>query len=404
MPRYAYQVRDRTGRAESGVLAAEDLLDATRGFRREGKIVVSMREETATLSNARRPARRGKVKKDEIIYFATQLAVMVDTGVPLSEALDAIADAAEDPAFQAVVNDLADQVKGGIEFSKALERHPKQFSPLFVALMRASEASGTMGQMLQRLSEYMENERATRKRIKGALTYPAAMVCFCVTVVIAMLVFIMPRFEKIYSAKGAVLPAPTRILLAVSRSLADYWAFYLLGVCGAVTAGWMYLRTPAGRRFMDRLRIGLPVIGRMYRITYLSRSLRTMAAMVSAGVSMLEGLDITAQVAENYYYRKIWLGLADGVKEGCTLSEQLSKFSLVPATVSQMIAAGERTGRLAKVMNRVAGFCEEELRVSARTITGMIEPLMVVVMGVIIGAVALALLLPVFSIAKVVAR
>jgi len=404
MPRYAYQVRDRTGRTESGVLAAEDLLDATRGFRRDGKIVVSMREETAAVSNARRPARRGKVKKDEIIYFATQLAVMVDTGVPLSEALDAIADAAEEPAFQAVVSDLAEQVKGGIEFSKALERHPKQFSPLFVALMRASEASGTMGQMLQRLSEYLENERATRKRIKGALTYPAAMVCFCVTVVIAMLVFIMPRFEKIYSSKGAVLPAPTRILLAVSRSLADYWAFYLLGICGAVTAGWMYLRTPAGRRFMDKLRIELPVIGQMYRITYLARSLRTMAAMVSAGVSMLEGLDITAQVAENYYYRKIWLGLADGVKEGCTLSEQLSKFSLVPATVSQMIAAGERTGRLAKVMNRVAGFCEEELRVSARTVTGMIEPLMVVVMGAVIGAVALALLLPVFSIAKVVAR
>ena len=404
MPRYAYQIKDRAGRTESGVLSAADLLEASRGFRRDGKVIVSMREETvpAPVQAARRP--KGKVKKDDVIYFASQLAVMVDTGVPLAEALDAIAQPAGSPALQAVVADLAEQVKSGVEFSKAMERHPKVFSQFFIALMRAGEASGTVGQLLQRLSEYMEEERTTRKRLKGALTYPVMMICFCILVVVGMMVFVMPRFQKIYGAKGAVLPAPTRFLLAMSGSLVQYWPFYLLGAVAIVASAWLYFRSKPGRRVMDGVRIGLPVIGNMYRMTYLARSLRTMATMVSSGVTMLEGLGITAHVAGNCHYRDIWLGLAEGVKEGSTLSEQLRLVKLIPATVSQMIAAGERTGRLANVMNRVAGFCEEELKIASRTVTSMIEPMMIIIMGLLVGGIALALLLPVFSITKVVAH
>jgi len=403
MPRYVYEVRDHIGRSETGVLSAAGLLEASRSFRREGKAIISLREEPGNPADIPAGSRR-RIKKDQVVYFAAQLAVMVDTGVPLAEALEAVADSCDHPEMQTVLRDLTEQVKGGAQFSVALERHPKVFSHLFVALMRASEASGQMGQMLQRLSTYMEQERETLKRIRSALTYPFAMLSFCVLVVLGMLIFILPRFEKIYGMKGALLPAPTRVLMAVSRGMVDNWPILFAAIPGLGAASWAYLRTPGGQRLLDRIRINLPVIGRMYRRAYLARSLRTMATMVATDVGMLDGLGITAQVAGNYYYQKIWIDLAEGVKEGASLSEQLYSFKLIPRTISQMIAAGERTGRMATVMNRVAGFCEDELRLAVKTVTSMIEPLMIVIMGLIIGGIAVALLLPIFSLSKVVAH
>jgi len=403
MPRFVYQVRDAAGQADTGVLTAGDPLEASRLLRQEGKVVVSLREAETPVTSAA-PARKKKIKKDDVIYFTTQLAVMVDTGVPLSEALDAIATQSDHPSLQAVVQELSDDVKAGTEFSTALEKHPRLFNRLFVALMRASEASGTMGSMLQRTSEYMAQEQETRRRVKGALTYPLCMLGFCVLVVVGLLIFIMPRFEKIYAGKGAVLPAPTRALLGLSNGLIDHWAFVVGGVGALAIAGWFYFSSPAGKTFLDNLRIRLPIFGKMYRTAYLARSLRTMATMVSTGVNMLDGLSITAQVAGNHFYRKVWLDLAESVKEGATLSAELAGCELIPRTVSQMIAAGERTGKLSLVMNRVADFCEEQLKVSVKTVTTMIEPLMIIVMGIVIGGIAMALLLPIFSISKVVAK
>jgi len=409
MPSFAYQLRDAAGRSSNGVLNATDRTEASRLLRRDGHVVVALHEAGSGAVPGDAPvaspsAKKKRIKKDDIIYFTTQLAVMVDTGVPLPEALDAIANQCDHPSLKKVVEDLSEQVKGGVEFSMALQSYPKLFNNLFVALMRASEASGTMGQMLQRVSEYMEQERDTRKQVKGALTYPACMLTFCILVVVAMMLFILPRFEKIYSGKGAVLPLPTRILLGASNALISYWPVVVAGLLGAIVGGWFYLRTPAGKMKLDAVRIHLPILGSMYRKSYLARSLRTMATMVTTGVSMLDGLAITAQVAGNHYYAQIWTRLADAVKQGSTLSEELFECELMPRTISQMVAAGEKTGQLSMVMNRVAKFCEDDLRVSVKTVTTMIEPMMIIVMGMVIGGIAMALLLPVFSISKVVAH
>jgi type IV pilus assembly protein PilC len=262
-----------------------------------------------------------------------------------------------------------------------------------------------MGQMLQRASDYMVEEQDTRRRVKGAMVYPACMLTFCVLVVVALLVFILPRFEKIYTSKGAALPTPTRILMGMSNGLIEYWYLVVGGVVAAVVGGWYFFkRTQSGALLADRIRISLPLLGPMYRKVCIARSLRTMATMVSTGVSMLEGLSITAQAAGNRYYAAIWDDLAAGVKEGANLSDQLMECKLVPRTISQMIAAGEKTGKLSLVMNRVAGFCEEELKVAIKTLTSMIEPLMIIIMGLLVGGIAMALLLPIFSISKVVAH
>ncbi len=402
MPGYVYQIRNKAGRTEVGAVTATDLLEASRILRKDGGVILELRPESEPSGAATLGSGTKRISKDDVIYFATQLAVMVDTGVPLAEALDAITEQSDHPGLQAVVCDLSDQVKSGTEFSAALESYPKIFGNLFVSLMRASEASGTMGQMLQRLSVYMEQERETRERIKGALIYPACMLGFCALTVIGLLVFILPQFEEIYSGKGAVLPLPTRILMGMSNILIEDWPFVITAVLGIILASWFYFRSNPGRILLDTIRIRIPILGKMYQRSCLARSLRTMATMVSTGVSMLEGLAITSQVAGNYHYAKIWISLAEGVKQGETLSEQLYQQDLIPRSISQMIAAGERTGQLETVMNRVAKFCEDELKISVKTVTSMIEPLMVIVMGIIVGGIAMALLLPIFSISKVI--
>ena len=400
MGKFIYHVRDGMGRYDNGVLTAHDVDEASHLLRGQGKTVISLREEVRALVAA--PRRR--VKQDDVIFFATQLAVMVDTGVQLTEALDAIGAQTGNETFKNIIAGLSDQVKGGKEFSAALLEYPTIFPAIFVALMKASEASGTMGTMLQRVSDYLASERETRKRIMGALTYPICMLVFCTVVVVGMLIFVLPRFEKIYGAKGSVLPLPTRFLLGLSHTIVDYWYFIVAGLAGLITGLYFYLHSESGRDMLDRVKLRIPVVGSMYRKGFLARSLRTMATMVSTGVTMLEGLEITAQVAGNRMYTAIWKGLAEKVKQGSTLAEHLYSCPLIPRTMSQMIEAGERTGRLSQVMDRVAQFCEDDLKVAVKTMTNMIEPIMIIVMGVLVGGIAMALLLPVFSLSKVVAH
>lgn len=404
MSQFIYQIRDNAGGSSSGTLTADSLDDASRMLRQEGKTIISIEESVTFDASQLAPPRDKKIRHDDVIFFATQLAVMVDTGVPLADALDCIAEQTVHTGLKKLVSDLAERVKAGVEFSKALESHPKHFSKLFVALMRASEASGTMGKMLQRVSEYMEQDRDTRKRIKGAMTYPVCMLSFCVLVVIALLAFVLPKFEKIYAGKGAALPMPTQILLSLSGVITGYWYLLILGLAGIIVGVYFYVRTPSGRMMLDNIRINMPVIGPMSRKACLARSLRTMSTMVSTGVGILDGLIITSQVAGNYYYAKIWTDLAEKIKEGSTLSSELFKCNLVPRSISQMIAAGEKTGKLSNVMDRVAGFCEDDLKVAVKTLTQMMEPVMIIVMGIIVGGIAIALLLPVFKLSKVITQ
>jgi len=403
MTRYAYQVRDASGALSTGVLEAPDLAEASRALRAEGHVIVDLREHTGQADPAAGDPRPGRVKREQIIFFANQLAVMVDTGVPLSDALESMLEQTSSDAFRYVLRDLSDQVKSGQDFSTALARHPKLFSNLFVAMIRASEASGTMGKMLQRVAEYLDQQRRIRRQVKGAAAYPLAMLCFCIVVVTCMLVFVLPRFEKIYAGKSAVLPLPTRMLLALSGAIVGYWPLILGGLALVAVGSYLYFRRPEGKILLDRFRVYAPVLGKMYRKACLARSVRTLATMISSGVGMLEAMDIAAAVSGNTLYARIWTDLGARLEQGASLSEEMSRYPLIPRSVGHMVAAGERTGRLALVLERVAQFCEDELSVSIKTVTGFIEPIMIVVMGIIVGGIALALLLPVFSLSKVVA-
>jgi len=233
------------------------------------------------------------------------------------------------------------------------------------------------------------------------MIYPACMMGFCVLVVVGLLVFVLPRFEKIYSGKGAVLPLPTRMLLAASNGIVHYWMYILGGLAAVITAAVAYFRSESGRRVGDRIKISTPIMGPMFRKACMARGFRTMATMVSTGVAMLDGLEITAKVSANYFYSRIWRRVADSVEQGAALTQEMYDDPLIPRTISQMIDAGERTGKLDMVMDRVARFCEEDLKVAVKTVTSLIEPIMIIFMGLIVGGIAMALLLPIFNMSKV---
>jgi len=403
MPQFAYKVRDKAGGFTTGTLQASNVPDATRTLQDQGKTIISLQEDFGQVGSEEVPLLGGskKVRKDDIIFFAAQLAVMVDTGVPLSEALDMIGSQSDHGGMKKLLAEVSEDVKGGMEFSNALDKHPKQFDTLFVSLMRASEASGTMGPMLQRVSDYMEEQRKTRKRIKGAMIYPSCMLGFCVVIIICLLVFVLPKFEKIYAGKKAVLPTPTRALLAISHGFTDYWPFIIGGVVASVGGLMMYLRTPGGQQALDTFRIRMPIMGGMFRKACLAKSLRCLSTMVSSGVGMVDGLDITSRVSGNRHFKAVWDKVSDGVKEGSNLSDGLMDSPLIPGNVCQMISAGEKSGKLGMVMDRVARFCEDDLKVAVKAITDMIEPVMIIIMGLIVGGIAMALLLPVFKMSKV---
>ncbi|MBS3735078.1 MAG: type II secretion system F family protein [Phycisphaerae bacterium] len=401
MPSFQYEIRNAAGVGSTGMLAAESPLAAADKLRKDGNTIISINEHNPAGEYQPRPKR---IKRDDVIFFANELAVMVDTGVPLSDALDSIAQETEHTGLKEVIRDVSNRVKGGAEFSAALEAHPKVFNRLFVSMVRASEATGSMGAMLMRVSHYMKDERDIRKQIKGAMVYPLCMLVFSILVVVGLLIFVLPRFEKIYAGKGAALPAPTRALLGISNGLVSNWPFVLLAAVAIGVGLYVYLRSESGRRLLDRVRIDTPLIGGMYRKSYLARSLRTMATMVNSGVSMLEGLEITGMVAGNLFYRRVWLDLGERVKEGSGLAEPLRECDLIPGTVAQMVSAGERTGRLGDVMNRVAEFCEDDLRSAVRAISSIIEPIMIIIMGGLIGSIALALLLPIFNVSKIMTK
>jgi len=404
MPRFVYQVRDSGGSAGTGVLNASNLDDASRILRDEGNVIVDLHEQAAESRPVRKSRIRTRgVKRTQLVFFANQLAVMVDTGVSLPDALDSIAERMSGGSLHQVLTDISDQVKGGTEFSAALARYPKIFGDLVVSLVKASESSGTLGKMLQRISAYLEEQHRLRRRVKGALVYPAAMLCFCILVVVGMLAFVLPRFEKIYASRSAVLPLPTRVLLGFSNGLVAHWPFVLVGLALAAVGVYLFVRRPQSKVALDKIRLEMPLFGKIFRGACLARSFRTLATMIASGVDMLESLEITSDVSGNVYYRRIWSGVSERLKEGASLSEELHRYEMIPDSISQMVAAGERTGRLDMVLDRIAAFCEEDLDVAVRTITSLVEPAMIVIMGLVVGGIALALLLPVFSISKVVA-
>lgn len=353
--------------------------------------------------------RNAKVKHAELILFTTELSVMLDSGVVLSDALDAIVEQADNDKFKMIITNLAETVKGGETFSQALTAYPKVFNSMFISMVKASEASGRMAEMLQVLSGYLNFESETRKRIKGALTYPFIMVLMAIAATGTLMFFVLPRFMRIYESRGVALPKITQVLVGFSKILGDFEAMTAIITAAIMVSAALYCfaRTVTGRRSIDSLKIHTPVIGTMFVDMVITRSMRIMATMVNTGVQLLDAIRVIQGSCENYHFQRLW-GEADAkIRDGYQLSESIlvsSGAELIAPGIIQMLRAGEKGGKLGEVCDKISIFYEKKLEGSIKNVMVMIEPLMITILGAIIGTIAIALLLPVFRISTVIAH
>ncbi|MHC4995781.1 MAG: type II secretion system F family protein [Planctomycetota bacterium] len=405
MAEFAYQARDRTGKLVCGVLAAASMAEASKRLANEdGLFVVDLAPAEESPKEQRRAAKaRGPkgMNRRQVIDFVTQMAVMIATGVPLADAMQSISEQSRDPSVKATLEKISKVVMEGSPLSVALDQHPQTFPPVMRALIRAGEASGTMSTVLQKISSYLTKQHETTRKVRSALMMPAFMAVMCAGVTIFIMTVVLPQFTAIFADKGAALPGPTRALLAMSDVLMQQWMWLLAGLVGAVVAVLIWKRTSLGARQLAWLCLNVPIISKILNGMYLSRSLSTMGAMVDAGLPLLEATSIVRNVTTNVYYQELWENVREDIEQGGQIYESLEKSRIIPESVVTMVYSGETSGQLATVFNRVSTFIEEEMDRAIKDATQFIEPAMTVVMGGIIGFIAIAMLIPIFTVGKV---
>ena len=332
--------------------------------------------------------------------MTNQLAIMVDTGISLAVALAGLAEQEDNLTLKLLLNDLRSEVEAGEDFSTALAKHPKYFDQTFVSLIKSSEQTGSMGEMLDHISNYLRKELDGRRKVRSALAYPIIMLVMATGVTIFLLTFIMPKFTPLFTRKGIKLPTITKFMMVASDLLLDYWVLWLILAVILIVGGLVGRRTEVGRRIIDWMRINIPVVGPTFRKVIISRSIRTLGTMITNGVAVLDAIQLTAEVSGNYYYEKAWLHVRAEVTNGNRIADALRTSPLFPKTLVQMIGSGEETGKLDYVLVKVSTYYDGEVDTSLKTATSMIEPLLISAMGVVVGTIGLSLLLPIFTLSR----
>ena len=304
--------------------------------------------------------------------------------------------------FRAVIRDLKVRIEEGNSFSQALAEHPQVFNNLYINMVAAAEASGSLSDMLQKLAEYLDEEAETRSQVKGAMVYPIIIAVMAVSVTVFLLVFVLPRFTAIFRGKEHLLPMPTTILMATSAFLRHWWYAILPGIGAGFWAFYFFINTPTGRLWWDRTKLVLPLIRTLCRSLYITRGLHTMGVPTRAGVPILNTISITAHISGNALYKDMWLSVHEGVRQGKKVASALSRFTLMPSSVIQMIRSGEDSGNMADVLRDISAFYGRELKTVIKAVTSMIEPIMIVLMGCLVGFIAMSIILPIFKMSNLV--
>jgi len=408
MNSYQYQIKRPSGQVMVGVLKAENQLMATQQARALGGTLVELvRLGDQVSRGANWLARFGlhfgqSVSSRELLAFTSQLAVMAKAGIGLTAALASIGDQIKSPRMALIVRTLKRDVESGRQFSEALQRFPRVFSLLYVNMVRASELTGSFGHMLERITDYLTQQAETRRQVVGAMIYPLIIVVMAISTTIFMLVFVLPRFMVLFQGREDILPMPTKILLASSASLRGFWYLYLLGTLGLAGGAMYFIRTDVGRLWWDMAKLKIPILRSLCHALCLSRGLRTMGELVNAGVPMLDTIAITAEVSGNIHYARIWQRVHMAIRKGQRIAPTLARSPFIPASVAQMISAGEETGTLAEILGDVSEYYDKQLKATIKAVTSAIEPLMIVAMGGIVAFIAASILLPIFKMSQLV--
>jgi len=340
--------------------------------------------------------------KKEILAFTNQLAVMVRAGIGLKDALESIGNQQNNEKFKNIILDVKAKIEQGRSFSQALRPYEEVFGNLYINMIAAAEISGAMSDMLQKLAGYLDQEAQTRSQIRGAMIYPMIIGFMAIAVSIFLLCFILPKFAGIFAGNEHLLPAPTKVLLGTSAFFRGWW-FAIIPAILAILGILNYLtKTKTGHIWWDKTKLKLPLIKTICRNLYITRSLHTMSVLTSAGVPILETISITSQISGNVLYENMWNDIHDDVRQGGKIATNLNRFDLLPPDVVQMIKSGEESGTMGKVLGDISEYYNRELKTIIKTVTSMIEPIMIVLMGLLVGFIAMSIMLPIFKMSSVV--
>jgi len=395
---FVYQGRTASG-VQNGEIEAPDRSSAVGELRRRAILVTKIAEKTAPKISFKFG---GKVKDKEMAIFTRQFSTMIDAGLPLVQCLNILAEQSESKTLRSVTGQVARHVEAGSTLADALRRHPRTFDDLFTNLVEVGEAGGILDVVLQRLAAYIEKAAALKRKVKAAMVYPCAIIGVALLVVIFMLTFVIPTFAQMFKDLGADLPLPTKIVMLLSDFVRSYILLLIAGMIGCVMALRSYYRTEGGRATIDALMLKLPVFGTLVRKVAVARFTRTLGTLVQSGVPILDGLRITARTAGNKVVEKAVLQCRAAVTEGKTLADPLRTSGVFPPMVTQMISVGEQTGALDAMLSKIADFYDDEVDTAVSTLTSLLEPIMIVFLGVVVGGLVVAMYLPIFKLVTLV--
>ena len=403
MPVFTYSGRTRQGQVVSGEMEANNPEAVVATLRRQQIITTSVRAKPRDIVISI-PGFGGKVSEKEIAIFPRQFSTMIDAGLPLVQCLDILASQQDNKTFQKVLTQIRQDVESGSTLASALKNQTKYFSHLYCNMVEAGEAGGILDTILNRLAAYIEKSIALKKRVKSAMIYPSVIVTVAVVVVAFLLIFVIPTFKTMFEGFGATLPLPTRIVLEMSRLMRQYILVVIGFLVALVLALRYYYRTEKGRRTIDSLLLRAPVFGILLRKVAVAKFTRTLGTLISAGVAILDALEITARTAGNKVVEEAIMKTRISIAEGKTIAAPLKETAVFPPMVVQMIAVGEQTGALDSMLAKIADFYDEEVDTAVANLTSLLEPMLMVFLGVVIGGVVIAMYLPIFKLVTVVGK
>ena len=397
MPQFTYTARAVNGDLKSATLEAPNRDEVVTQLRQQRLNVLKIDEGTAV-----KKKRAGKIKMRDIVIFTRQFSTMINAGLPLVQALDILATQSENPALKDVTRQVVFDVESGNTVADALRKQPRAFSELYVNMVAAGEAGGILDTILMRLAVFMEKNDALIRKVKGAMIYPGVIMSVAAIAITILLVFVIPTFASMFASANIPLPLPTRIVIGLSHALKTYWWVLVGGVFLIVTAIRKYYATNDGKLQIDRLLLKAPVLGDVLRKSAVSRFTRTLGTLISSGVSILDGLEITAKTSGNRVIQDAIMESRTSIAGGETIAAPLKKSQVFPPMVISMIAVGEQTGGLDEMLSKIADFYDEEVDAAVSGLLALMEPVMIVFLGVVVGGMVIAMYLPIFDMVNAV--
>jgi type IV pilus assembly protein PilC len=395
MPTFEYTARTATGQEQTGTIDLASRDEVVAHLRRNRLVLVRIRE-------AKRVKKGGRVPTRDVVIFTRQFATMINSGLPLVQALDILAKQTENKVLSGVTKEVVYDVESGHTLADALSKHPNAFAELYKNMVAAGEAGGILDTILLRLATFLEKNDAIVRKVKGAMVYPAVIFAVAGIAIVILLIFVIPVFQTMFAGAGIELPLPTRIVIGASNLLKHYWWAIAIALGGL---GWgikRYYGTTGGKLVLDRLMLKAPVLGDLLRKSAVSRFTRTLGTLISSGVSILDGLEITAKTAGNRVIHDAIMGSRASIAGGETIAAPLEKSGVFPPMVTSMISVGEATGGLDEMLTKIADFYDDEVDAAVSTLLSLMEPVMIVVLGVVVGGMIVAMYLPIFNMVNAV--